>query len=204
VGHFGGPLRFAPKDRCLWENRFDDPEKRVRTLYCATEKLTCFYEALARFRRDTVTLAGMAAMTPAADPSEPDDAGVVTRSWRENHVLSSARIQLLRGSLVDLDSVAVREEIAHRHSQFLLEYKVPFLDRDVIQGRNRELTQALGKLLYREGAAGLLYSSKLKGLCAVLFERRARLVPAGHREPLTGHIPEFLQACHDLHLSCDP
>jgi hypothetical protein len=141
-------------------------------------------------------------MARLAGPPEESGAGKIPLAWRERHVLSPAGIQLLRGSLVDLDDVAVREEIAHRHPELLRKHKIRFLDRDVIQGTNRRLTQALGKLLYGEGAAGLLYPSKLKGLCAVLFERRARLVPAGRGESLTSDIPEFRQACQDLRLTC--
>lgn len=193
MGHSGGPLRFPPKIHCSWSNRFDDPDQRVRTLYCATERLTCFYEVLAPFRPDADALADLS-------PAERD-AGRVPLAWREKHVLCPARIQLFRGFLVDLDDVAVREEIAHRHPQLLRKQKVQFLDRDVILGTNRSLTQMLGKLLYREGAAGLLYPSKLNGRCAALFERRARLVPAGGGEPLTFDIPELRQACEDLRLT---
>jgi hypothetical protein len=119
-------------------------------------------------------------------------------------VLSPARVQLFRGSLINLDSVPVREQIARRYPWLLQEHGAEHLDRDVIQGPNRELTQVLGKLLYGEGAAGVLYPSKLDGICAALFERRARLIHAGRREVLTDPIPEFQQACDHLHLAFDP
>jgi hypothetical protein len=148
---------------------------------------------LAPFRPDADALAHLSLAETGA--------GRVPLAWREKHVLCPARIQLFRGSLVDLDDVAVREEIARRHPEVLRKHKVQFLDRNVILGTNRKLTQALGKLLYEEGAAGLLYPSKLKGRCAVLFERRARLVQAGRGEPLASDIPELRKACEDLRLT---
>jgi hypothetical protein len=105
---------------------------------------------------------------------------------------------------MDLSSVRARERIAHRYPWLLEGYGEPFLDGHIIQGRNRDLTQALGRLLYQEGAAGLLYPSKLKGACAALFERRARLVAAGRSQRLSEAIPEFRQACQHLHLTYDP
>lgn len=128
----------------------------------------------------------------------------VTQGWRKTRVLASARLQLLRGALVDLGSVSVREQIAHRYSSLLSKHGIDHLDRDVVLGPNRELTQALGRLLYEEGAAGLLYESKLKGTCAALFERRARLVAIGRGERLTKDLPELLQACQDLVLTLEP
>lgn len=124
--------------------------------------------------------------------------------WRQRKVLAPARVQLLRGSLINLDSVPVREQIARRYPWLLREHGIDHLDRDVIQGRSKELSRALGRLLYDEGAAGVLYSSKLNGICAALFERRARLMPAGRPTRLTKPIPELQQACHDLGLSLDP
>jgi hypothetical protein len=137
-------------------------------------------------------------------PEEDTDAGRVPLSWRQRKVLAPARIQLLRGSLINLDSVPVREQIARRHPWLLSKHAVDYLDRDVIQGKSKELTRALGRLLYEEGAAGVLYPSKLNGVCAALFERRARLTPAGRPERLTKVSLELQQACHDLGLSLDP
>ena len=122
VGHSGGPLRFPPKTYSPWQSRFDDPEKRVRTLYCATDRLTCFYEILAPFRPDATALAEMAATeTP---PEGAGDIGHVPTAWRRKHVLSPARIQLFRGSLINLDSVPVREQIARRYPWLLQEHGV--------------------------------------------------------------------------------
>ena len=158
---------------------------------------------LAPFRPDSTALAEMATMSPSLDSSEEAAAGHVPMAWRRRHVLCPARMQVLRGALLDLDSVPVREEIARRHPWFLEGHDEPYLDGYIIQGRNRDLTQALGRLLYREGAAGLLYRSKLKGICAALFERRARLVEAGRSQRLSEPIPEFRQACHHLRLTYD-
>ena len=39
VGHAGSPLEFVPHEYCSWEHRFDDPERRYRTLYGAQHLL---------------------------------------------------------------------------------------------------------------------------------------------------------------------
>lgn len=145
----------------------------------------------------------MASLGELEEGETPPFTGV-TQAWRKKHVLSPARIQVFRGDLVDLDSVMVREQIAHRHPGFLRDHGVGFLDRGVIQSPDRSFTQRLSRRLYEEGAAGLLFPSKLAGTCAVLFERRARLVPAGRTESLLGPIPELEQACSDLQLSVEP
>lgn len=129
---------------------------------------------------------------------------MVTASWRRKHVLVPARIHIFRGELVDLRSVPVRERIARTYPEFLERHGLRRLDLDVIQTGRRELTQALGRLLYEQGAAGLLYPSKLDGLCAALFERRARLVAAGKPERLTRSVAELEQACRDFGLVLEP
>jgi len=40
VAHYSDPLEFAPHDRCSWGHRFDDVQRRHRTLYCATTQET--------------------------------------------------------------------------------------------------------------------------------------------------------------------
>lgn len=209
VGRSGGPLRFPPKAACRWTGRFDDPRRSYRTIYCAADRITALYEVLAPFRPSATFLDERAAIPPSPSwveplPEEETDAGRVPLSWRQRKVLAPARIQLLRGSLINLDSVPVREQIARRYPWLFREHAVDYLDRDVIEGKSKELTRAIGRLLYEEGAAGVLYPSKLNGVCAALFERRARLMPAGRPERLTKPIPEFQQACHDLGLSFDP
>jgi len=208
VGRYGGPLRFPPKSACRWKGRFDDPRGIYRTLYCAADRITAFYEVLAPFRPSATLLHERAALPPspagvAPLPEEETDAGRVPLAWRQRKVIAPARIQLLRGSLINLDSVPVREQIVRRHPWLLHGHGVEHLDRDIVEGKNKELTRALGRLLYEEGAAGVIYPSKLHGVCAALFERRARLVPAGRSERLTNPIPELLQACREIGLSLD-
>ncbi len=188
--------------------RFDDPRRSYRTIYCAADRMTALYEVLAPFRLSATFLNERAAMPPSPSwveplPEEETDAGRVPLSWQQRKVLAPARIQLLRGYLINLDSVPIREQIVRKYPWLFREHAVDYLDRDVIQGKSKELTRALG-LLYEEGAAGVCYPSKLNGVCAALFERRARLIPSGRLERLTKPIPEFQQACHDLGLSFGP
>jgi hypothetical protein len=50
VGFAADPLAFTPSEHCSWTHRFDDPERRYRTLYCAQERITSLRETLATFR----------------------------------------------------------------------------------------------------------------------------------------------------------
>jgi hypothetical protein len=139
---------------------------------------------------------------PFADPlaKEEGAGGVVTMGWRRKHVLVPARIHIFRGELVDLRRVPVRERIAHKYPDFLEMHGIHRLDLDIIQAGRRELTQPLGRFLYEQGAAGILYPSKLEGLCVALFERRARLKAMGKPERLDNPVPELEQACRDFNL----
>ena len=35
LGHRGAPLEYVPRHLCGWRHRWDDPERKYRTLYCA-------------------------------------------------------------------------------------------------------------------------------------------------------------------------
>lgn len=127
-------------------------------------------------------------------------AGKVSRKWRQSRVLTPAAFQIGRSrQLVDMEDVAVRTRISFEHPELLPRGR--FLDRDLVLSSSRKFTQRLGRVLYESGVAGLLYGSKLYGLCAALFERRARLVAAGPSEPLAGAIPDLERVCQDLGLT---
>lgn len=97
----------------------------------------------------------------------------------------------------------MREQLARRYDRLLKSHGYEHLDRDAVLSPDRALTQALGRALYQEGAAGVLYGSKLDGICAALFERRARLAAMGRGRRLAEPIPELLQACDDLGLALE-
>jgi RES domain-containing protein len=208
VAYSRGPLKFPAKKTRRWTGRFDDPLRDYRTLYCAADRLTCFYEVLAPFRPDVAVHGERLAIQlplPFVDVAIEQERRLIplSRSWRSKHVLVPVRIHLAQGTfLVDLGRVPVRERIFHDYRHLMS--GVRRLDRNVIAGEERELTQMLSRLVYEEGAAGILYPSKLDGLCVALFEHRSRLVATGRRELLTEDIPEFLTACSHLHIPLDP
>ena len=76
---------------------------------------------------------------------------------------------------------------------------------DIIQGGNREVTQAIARTLLNDWkAAGVLYRSKYDNqICAALFEDRFRLIPRGDAVPLTQPLPEFEQVCREFNLSLE-
>jgi RES domain len=128
------------------------------------------------------------------------DAGRISRKWRQDRVLVPATLEILPGhSLVDLRDVAVRREIRSKHGGLFPRGR--HLDLDLVVTPQRKFTQALRGELYKEGAAGILYVSKLYGTCLALFEPRAKLILAGPPEPLTDSFPDFEQVCRDLGLT---
>lgn len=129
----------------------------------------------------------------------------VTNSWRRERLLVPAELEILSGDLVSLDDVSVRKELELALADLLLSLKVGRLDIDVIQGKERQVTQAIARTLFRARAAGVVYRSKYDNeQCLALFEGRARLARRGEPKPLTDPIPEFLQACRELELDVEP
>jgi hypothetical protein len=65
----------------------------------------------------------------------------------------------------------------------------------------RIITQKISRLLFDEGAAGIVYRSNLDdGRCVALFETRAHLEAVGTAKPLVHAIPELLQVCDEFNL----
>jgi hypothetical protein len=50
VGHRSDPLAYTPYELCSWNHRFDDRERRFRTVYCAEHPETSLREVLADLR----------------------------------------------------------------------------------------------------------------------------------------------------------
>jgi hypothetical protein len=125
----------------------------------------------------------------------------VPTEWREKRVLAPATVEILSGCLVSLDEVEVRKDLELKLAQLLLTQNVNHLDMDVVQGTDREVTQAIARTLFDEGAAGILYSSKYDNqICAALFEGRARLLFRGDPLRLTDSLPDFERVCVDFRL----
>lgn len=102
---------------------------------------------------------------------------------------------------MDLEEVSLRRELERRFAGLLQEHGMDHLDLSELRSKHRLVTQAISRFLHAEGAAGIVYRSNLdNGLCLALFERRAKLVPAGEPEPLSGPLPELDRVCLELGL----
>lgn len=78
------------------------------------------------------------------------------------------------------------------------------LDLDLVMGPRREVTKTVGRALFLEGAAGVIYRSRYDSeLCVALFEGRARLEKAGEWESLADFPPEVEQVCLEWELVVD-
>ncbi|HVV50265.1 MAG TPA: RES domain-containing protein [Polyangia bacterium] len=185
VGHISDPLAFTPLDLYEWNHRFDDARRRFRALYCAENPRTSLREVLAEFRpnaaaiRDFRDVFGEGAIADLA-------VHPVSASWREQHVMAPARVQL-DGPIIDLHDLTVRHDLERRHATLLAEHGLEHLDLHEITSRRRIVTQTIaGDLFDRLGAAAVRYPSRLDGNPALaVFEGRGKLVASGEPIALT-------------------
>ncbi|WP_264068198.1 hypothetical protein [Mycobacterium haemophilum] len=103
VGYYTDPLGFTPIELYQFSHRFDDFHRRFRTLYCADLAETYLREVLADFR-------------PNLD------------AMRRHVERYGPAVLQLDGPLVDLTDVPTRQQIEHRHVDFLLEHDLQHLD----------------------------------------------------------------------------
>jgi hypothetical protein len=172
LGPLADPVGFAPWELCSWANRWDDPSREYRTLYCSFSPLTCLREGLADLRPNAKVLAELG-------PAEDVARGIVSRAWLRSHILEGAELWR-RGALIDVEDVSVRARLERRHASLLLRLGLDHLDTSEVRGPSRALTQAVSRSLWEEGAAGVRYFSNLDGgVCLALFEGRAGLFPLG-------------------------
>lgn len=191
VGHHADPLGFPPVELYEFSNRFDDIDRRFRTLYCAEGPETCLREVLADFRPNVGALRRHVERygPEAAQDFAPQP---VTATWRMQHVLAPVVLRL-DGPLVDLLDVPCRQEIEDRHVDLLLEHGLEHLDlREITTGR-RVITQTIAADLFDRGASAVRFPSRLDGnACVALFEGRSAAIAAGDAIALTDPPPEPL------------
>jgi hypothetical protein len=205
VGSRGNPLAFTPFELCAWNHRFDDAQRRFRTVYCAERPETSLREVLADFRPN---LSAQRAFTEAFGAAALEDlpTAPVTARWREEHLLAPAEI-VLDGELIDLTDPAVRADLERRHTSLLIEHGLAHLDLHEITSRRRVVTQTIAADLFdRCNAGALRFPSRLDGQPAlVVFEGRGELVEAGDPVALTDPAPEALLAvCREWGLKLEP
>jgi hypothetical protein len=192
------PLALTP-----WEftgkERFDDPRRRFRTMYAATQRLACFLEALAPLRPSPRLIAAWRAMrgTVQSYPSSriPDD-------WLRQRSLAHFRVigevRLLDARAIETCAV-LRTELA----ETLEVLGLPDLDPSTLRGPQRGLTQAIAMWAFEHGYGGIAYRSRFDdGLaytldCWALFEGTATEAYSQY-EDMTRADPD-LQLAASLH-----
>jgi hypothetical protein len=194
VGYFESPLDLPPHAYWAGCGRYDDPRREFRTLYCAPSPLTCLREKLAPFR---LSLKMSEERRRLGKPTSTR----VTLEWRTANALAAGRLEFREGRLIPIYEPAVRSRLEERLHDFLVSLRVSRLDLNEVQGSRRKLTQAIARLLYEEGEAGIMYQSRFDGqICCALFEGRVRLIPTEEANLLSAAIPEFEQVCEEFRL----
>ena len=191
VGYHTDPLAFPPWEIYEFSRRFDDPDGRFRTLYCAERPETCLREVLADFRPN---LAAMARHVERFGPAAADDfvAQPVTARWRTQHVLAPVEL-VLDGPCIDLTDAVVRREVEERHRDLLVAGELSHLDFHEITTSRRAITQAIAAELYTREAAAVRFPSRLDGLpCVALFEGRGSVQLADEIVKPTDPAPSVL------------
>ena len=204
VGYHTSPFEFVPRELGDWQNRFDDPKGEYRTLYCAEKKLTAIREVLADLRPNVSRRAEFARFQ-LQQSCRPDQLVVPSRevgpAWRREHVLVHASLQR-DGALADLDDLVLRGRLEQTHGELLLRHGMDHLDVSEIRSKIREVTQAISRDLYDQGAAGLLFKSAIDDQqCVVVFEGRGWLEDTYEPEiDLTEDVDELRQVCSEFGL----
>jgi RES domain len=199
VGFAADPLAFTPSEHCSWTHRFDDPERRYRTLYCAEDRITCLRETLATFRPDAKAVTEYRRLFGKL----PDAVGSVPRGWLERHALAPGRIEIREGELASVDDPTLRRQFERQHADLLVAHGMQHLDISEVRSRDRIVTRTLSRFVFERGAAGILYRSNLDDLpCVALFERRAALTADGEAEALADLPDELLRVSEEFGLAC--
>lgn len=197
VGQVRDPIGFPPRAGYEHSHRFDDRERRWRTVYCAATAETALREVLADLRPNAATLARFLRRYGAEAAAELATAPI-TRAWRKRCVLAPVRIVLREGARVlDLTDAQEVHRVETIHAELLVEHGMGRLDLHEITTRRRAVTQAIATRAYDEEQVGVVrYPSSvdLAALpCFALIEGRARLELAGDLVPLTDPPPTPLE-----------
>lgn len=192
AAHYSDPLDFAPHDRCSWGHRFDDVERRHRTLYCASTPETALREVLADLRPNTEAITKHQKVYGAAAAASLPRAAI-TEKWRQDNVLVLCTL-IYEGRLLDLTDAHERQEIETRHAQLLTSHGMSHLDMHEVTTRRRIVTQTIATDAYDNlDVAAIRFASSRDGHdCIALFEDRAELEQAGPPIALSDPPPEAL------------
>lgn len=207
LGRLPSPWQMAPRNRCNWLGRFDDPRHQFRTLYCGDRAITCIRECLQELRPNVQALDDFANLFGSSPHAHSGLvlAGTVEASWRQSKGLAQLDIDISQGPLADLDDVAVRERLKREMRSFLAAQGVRHLDVAVIRRNDpqgRQITQAIAAHLYDHGYVGIKFGSNLDNFpCCAFFEGKVAVAPRrGRAIPMTQPHPDLVTVCGEYNL----
>jgi RES domain-containing protein len=206
VGYHADPCGFVPGELYAWNYRFDDVERRFRSLYLGELAETCLREVLSDLRPKAAALRRFID-TFGAEAAGDVPAAPVTESWRQQHVLVRARLNLA-GPMIDLCDADQLYEVEQHHVALLDEHELDHLDLSAVTSKQRLITQTIATDLHdRLGAAAIRFPSKHDGSpCVAVFEGRAQVEQTDDPAVLlTDPAPEALvNVCAGWRLALEP
>jgi hypothetical protein len=203
LGNLPSPANFVPIEYCTWDNRFDDPYKTFRTLYCAEKIITCLREVLAPLKPNQNTIEDFNAVM-GHDPLVLKTP-ILTMKYRRRKALVKAELVIISGSLRILEKNKTMQFIHEQIPETLSRYEIKSLTLETLRSDYRELTQKLTRLFFDHADAGVEYHSKLDGhKCFALFEDRAYLKELRReRLHLSKEFPELTEVCREFNLEIE-
>ena len=201
LAHPRNPCQFVPRRYCSWNNRFDDPEKKYRTLYGARWAITCLRELLADLRPNAKAIAEFEEIFGAHAGVGLIPAGIVSRQWRRANVLVYATARLRQGRLVAIEAPHQRIRLGLVHKSLLHKFGIQELTIQSLRARQRPVTRRISRTLYEEGYAGISFHSRLdEKPCYAFFVGRATLHQSGNIIHMTENHPDLIKVCGEYTL----
>jgi RES domain len=191
----------VPRPLCSWRHRWDDPERRYRTIYCAEAALTCLREVLADLRPNAKAIAELKELFGDDTPALRG-VGEVAVEWREAHQLCPA-LAVSPHEFCDLDAeVELRNELEHELALVLAMHDMDHLDITQVRSRDRFVTQTVSRELYERRYGGVRFGSNLDDRpCYALFEGRAALHADGDPLELEPDLEPLRKVCDEFGLT---
>jgi histidine triad (HIT) family protein len=164
-----------------WINRFDDAQRRWRTLYAAERRLTCLYERLAPFRLSLELIALLDRIHADEDASDQeekfdyqtllDEMGMVDSDF----FVKNAFVEFLPVNdqrWLNVQDPHVIEDLRRRLAPWLRDAGFDDFDFSDLVARERKVTQRIASLAIDAGLNGIVYLSRMHPgeRCWALFE----------------------------------
>jgi hypothetical protein len=222
-------LGIDPFEPAPWEfvggNRFDDPQREFRAIYCATARVAAFGETLVGFRPSPKLIALMSEVNDTETLEEAlsgligqDDKrrGVVPFDWRFKRQVGLTQLD----PSLKFAAISEPEPIAHLRvamAPIVTMIRMPGDDVDdfdlsTIFSRNRQITQHCARHIYElcdaDGNprfAGICYPSRvnLYWTCWAIFDDRLKHTPGVLETTIDPQDPDLVEAARLLDLSIE-